>query len=264
MAFTDFTDEFNEAIDSWNGKVEAPTKESRKQVRLRAYKNGFLENVLATSHPALPGVWFGGFIVYGLYVGSTGTLGPALGLGLFALGVIAFSLLEYLLHRFPFHWPAGKNRSGKVRLFVMHGYHHLYPNDKWRLVAPPIMSWPIAIVVFAAYWLLLGEELTWILFGGTALGYLFYDWTHYYTHHVRSPKTSLGKLLRRAHAVHHYKLFHLNMGISSPLWDFVFRTFAWSDATVKEAMAETRRIEAEHDAAIEADTARDRGPSQSL
>ncbi|MCA9606616.1 MAG: sterol desaturase family protein [Myxococcales bacterium] len=248
MALWDFTDEFEQAVDRWDGKVEAPTSWSRKQVRLRVFKNGFLEHVLATSHPALPGVWFGPFVLWGLYVAVTGTQGLGLGLGLFSAGVVGFSLLEYLLHRFPFHWPPGKRRSSKVRLFLMHGYHHLYPNDKWRLVAPPIMSWPLGFVVMTAYWLLLGEELAWILFGGTAVGYLAYDWIHYYTHHVRSPRTPIGKLLRRAHAVHHYRLFHLNMGISSPLWDFVFGTFAWSDATVKEAMAETRRIEAEHSA----------------
>lgn len=244
----EFTDEFREVLEAWDKKVEAPSAENRKKVRLRVYKNNFVENVLATSHPILPGVWFGGFIVYGLVVAVTGTTGPAMGLGLFGVGVVGFSLIEYLLHRFPFHLNPGDSEFLKTQLFLIHGYHHQFPNDKWRLVAPPLLSWPIAAILFALYWVTMGAELTWIVMGGTCLGYLFYDWVHYYTHHVRSPSTRVGKILRRAHAVHHYKLFHLNMGISSPLWDFVFGTFAWSDETVKEAIAETRRIEAEHGA----------------
>jgi len=242
----EFTDEFKATLDRWDKKVEAPTAENRKIERLRVYKNRFVENVLATSHPALPGLWFGGFVIYGLSLVFTGSLGLWLGLGVYAGGILAFSLLEYLLHRFPFHLDPGESDRLKTLLFLIHGYHHQFPNDRWRLVAPPLLSWPVAAILLAAYHALLPTDAAWILFGGTCVGYLAYDWIHYYTHHFRSPKTPIGKLLRRAHAVHHYKLFHLNMGISSPLWDLVFGTFAWSDATVKDAMAQTRSIEAEH------------------
>jgi sterol desaturase/sphingolipid hydroxylase (fatty acid hydroxylase superfamily) len=245
MGILDFTDDFEAALERWDGRVEAPSPENRHIERLVVFRNPFIENVLATSHPALPGVWFGGFVAYGLFVAGTGTSGPAVGILLFGSGALAFSLLEYLLHRFPFHLDPGETRAGKVTVYLMHGYHHQFPNDKWRLVAPPLLSWPIAVCVATTQWLLFGTEWMWILFGGTCVGYLAYDWIHYYTHHFRSPKTWVGKKLRRAHAVHHYKLFHLNMGISSPLWDLVFGTFAWSDSTVREAMAETRRLESQ-------------------
>jgi len=247
LGLFDFTDEFEAAFARWDGTVGAPSPENRKLDRLVVYRNTFIENVLATSHPALPGVWFGGFVVYGIFVAVTGSAGPIFGVALFLAGILAFTLLEYLLHRFPFHVDPGETRSGRLRLFLMHGYHHQFPNDKWRLVAPPLLSWPIAVVVAGTYWLTMGNELMWIAFGGTCVGYLGYDWIHYYTHHFRNPKTRVGKMLRRAHAVHHYRLFHLNMGISSPLWDWVFGTFAWSDETVKGAMAETRRIERLHE-----------------
>ena len=243
MGLLTFTDDFNQVLDEWDGTVGAPSRKNRKRTAVRIYKNGFMEHVIATSHPAMPGVWFGPFIAYGLYTVFTGPQGIGAGLGVFVSGVLAFSLLEYLLHRFPFHWPHGPSRASKLRLFIMHGYHHQFPNDPRRLVAPPALSWPIAAIVLLAYWLVLGSPYMWILFGGTAVGYLAYDWIHYYTHHVRSPSTFIGKRLRRAHAVHHYQIFHLNMGISSPLWDYVFGTFAWSDDTVKKAIAETRAVE---------------------
>jgi sterol desaturase/sphingolipid hydroxylase (fatty acid hydroxylase superfamily) len=120
------------------------------------------------------------------------------------------------------------------------------------------MSWPIAACVIAVYLLLLPTEWAFVLFGGTCAGYLFYDWTHYFTHHFRSPKTRLGKLLRRAHAVHHYRLFEHNMGISSPLWDWVFGTYAWSEETMRAALRESREVERQADVAERAE----RGPAR--
>lgn len=244
MGLLDFTDEFKEVLERWDKKVEAPSLENRKKARLRVYKSGLVEHVFATSHPILPGLWFGGFIVYGAWLALTTPRGLLVGLPLYLAGVLAFTLLEYSLHRWVFHFDPGDSEWGKTMLFLLHGYHHQFPNDRWRLVAPPLLSWPIAAIVFATYWALLPMDLVWILFGGTTLGYLFYDWVHYYTHHFRSPRTRLGKVLRRSHAVHHYRLFQHNMGISSPMWDFVFGTFAWSEQAVKEAMAETRAVEA--------------------
>lgn len=243
MGLLDFTDEATEVIARWDKTIGAPSRENRKKNRLRVYKNPFVEHVLATSHPLLPGLWFGPVIVYGAWLALSSARGLAVGLATFGLGVLAFSLLEYCLHRWVFHFDPGESDFGKTMLFLLHGYHHEFPNDRWRLVAPPLMSWPIAAIVFLLYSLVLPADLVWILFGGTCLGYLAYDWIHYYTHHFRAPKTWVGKRLRRAHAVHHYKLFGQNMGISSPLWDLLFGTFAWSDRTVKEALAATREVE---------------------
>ncbi|MCA9641295.1 MAG: sterol desaturase family protein [Polyangiaceae bacterium] len=256
MAVFDFTDEFQRTVDRWDGTIGPPSAENRKLNRIRVYKNGFVEHVLASSHPLLPGVWFGWAVVYGGFLTLSSAPGRGGRVWLFAGGVLGFSLLEYLLHRFAFHWDPGDDRRAKVRLFLMHGLHHEFPNDKRRLVAPPLMSWPIAAILFALYWLLLDRNSAFVLFGGTCAGYLAYDWIHYYTHHFRSPKTRVGKLLRRAHAVHHFKLPLLNMGISSPLWDWVFGTFAWSEETMRAALRETKAAEAESDAAERREPAR--------
>ena len=59
------------------------------------------------------------------------------------------------------------------------------------------------------------------MFAGFLIGYLMYDYTHYYLHHV-VPKSKLGKRLREQHMRHH---FQDRYGfVSSPLWDAVFRT----------------------------------------
>ena len=245
MGFLDLTDEFKATVDAWDGTIGAPSARNRKTNRVPVYKNWIMENVLATTHPFLPFVWFGGFILYGAYQAVFGWQGAIAGVALYLIGVLSFTLIEYLLHRYPFHLDAQKHPRLKTFIFMMHGYHHEFPNDKWRLVAPPLMSWPLALVVGALWYWIAGPELWLIGFGGTTAGYVFYDWVHYYTHHFRSPRTQVGKVLRRSHMVHHFKLFDLNMGISTPLWDLVFISLAWTEATIKEAMAEAVAVEAQ-------------------
>src|SRR6185503_18592837 len=102
---------------------------------------------------------------------------------------------EYLLHRFLFHMRA-ETPEQKFRAFMVHGYHHEFPNDKLRLVAPPLMSWPIGLVVFLIYYYAFGVGTWWPVFAGTLTGYIAYDWIHYYTHHFR-PRNRVGKWLKQ-------------------------------------------------------------------
>ena len=48
-------------------------------------------------------------------------------------------------------------RIGKMLHFIMHGVHHDYPNDATRLVMPPIISVPLAIVFYLVFILTLGR-----------------------------------------------------------------------------------------------------------
>ena len=221
-----FTEEFLEALDRWNGDPGIPAPENKKRVALRVFKSAFIENWLATAHPIVPGIWsiplVIGLIAWGHGLGLS-PIGQAIG---FVLGVLFWTALEYVLHRWVFHRIPSPLFVDRLMQFMAHGYHHEFPEDPGRLVAPPLMAWPIAGVVGGFWWLVAG---TWglPLFAGTIAGYLAYDWVHYYTHHAR-PKTRLGKLLRRLHAIHHYSEPQLNMGISNPLWDLVLGTYTYS------------------------------------
>jgi hypothetical protein len=46
---------------------------------------------------------------------------------------------------------------------------------------------------------------------------------HYHLHH-HTPKTSLGRRLREQHMRHHFQDHRYGFGVSSPLWDVIFRT----------------------------------------
>ncbi|MCC7535980.1 MAG: hypothetical protein IT379_07195, partial [Deltaproteobacteria bacterium] len=67
MALLELTDECRTAIEGWDGRFGSPSPQNRGKRALRVFKNGFVERVFATSHPILPGLWFGPIIVYGLY-----------------------------------------------------------------------------------------------------------------------------------------------------------------------------------------------------
>jgi len=166
-------------------------------------------------------IW-GPYASYMLYLASA-ELRP-LSIALWAVfGVLSWTLLEYLLHRYVFHFePAESSQLQRDASWLIHGIHHDYPWDRDRLVMPPTVTAIIAVLVWFGFRFLGSAEHAW--FAGLVLGYLWYDLTHYYLHHA-APVTPLGKWLRRYHLVHHFQTPDVRYGITSPLWDFVFRTY---------------------------------------
>lgn len=143
---------------------------------------------------------------------------------LVAAGALAWTFVEYWLHRLFFHLrPDGDAR--RVTSYIVHRHHHAAPADRGRLVATPAQSASLALLLFAVYSALAGPSARWPLIAGTLLGYLGYELVHYSAHH-RRPRTALGRALRRHHLRHHFADAGTNFGISSPLWDLVFRTYS--------------------------------------
>lgn len=142
--------------------------------------------------------------------------------GLFFGGVVIWTLLEYWLHRELFHYKP-KSKFGQRMIWYLHGVHHDWPNDRFRLVFPPTISLPLAALFFGIFTFAVGDVMRYGLMGGLMTGYLAYDMIHYYTHHF-SPKHPVGKYLRKYHLSHHFKYPDAAYGVSNPLWDYVFRT----------------------------------------
>ncbi|MCW9096910.1 MAG: sterol desaturase family protein [Ignavibacteriaceae bacterium] len=137
-------------------------------------------------------------------------------------GLAAWSLAEYLLHRFVFHFKA-KSEFGKKIHFIFHGVHHDYPSDSKRLVMPPSVSIPLAVLFFFIFRLIFGESLMLPFFAGFILGYLFYDISHYAIHHFNM-HSKFWLAIKNHHMLHHYQDEYKGYGVSSPFWDYVFRT----------------------------------------
>jgi dihydroceramide fatty acyl 2-hydroxylase len=146
-------------------------------------------------------------------------------LGMLLAGVVTWTLMEYGLHRFIFHYKPNPDSTLQRDLsFLIHGIHHDYPWDADRLVMPPVISALIAVGVWFPTRLLLGAHLHPPFFAGLVGGYVWYDLTHYYLHHG-VPTSRLGKWLRRYHLVHHFSTPEIRYGITTPLWDLLFSTY---------------------------------------
>lgn len=145
-----------------------------------------------------------------------------------ALGFAAlWTFLEYVLHRFLFHFEP-RNRTQWQIIFLFHGVHHYQPHVKTRLVMPPAVSIPMAALFYAVFWLVLDRllgapYLVAPTFAGTILGYVTYDMIHYATHHL-PVKGSVMKFLKRHHMEHHFKTPDARFGVSTSFWDQVFHT----------------------------------------
>lgn len=185
----------------------------------RAFTNDTLER-LSRVTPSMPALMFGPIALY-LFVLAVIEEGGLVATALFAAGVLAWSLAEYILHRWVFHWRPVTPALQQL-WYPVHMLHH--DVQEWdRLVAPPLMSLPFFCIFLGAFYGLLGAPAMYGPFAGFCVGYLAYDYVHLYTHFAR-PTTRLGKALRRRHLQHHFKHPDRWYGVSSPLWDYVFRT----------------------------------------
>ena len=210
---------------------------SNKNESVRMFESRFLE-FFSHVHPATP------LVIYVPVIGFLLDLalrqrGQAVGvvIGLFALGILIWTLTEYTMHRWVFHYEP-TSRWGKQLHFLLHGVHHDYPKDASRLVMPPVVSVPLALFFCGLFFLVFGR-LAPATFAGFLIGYLFYDMVHYATHHF-SMKRGVWLWLKKYHMRHHYDDDHSGYGVSSPLWDYVFGTRARRGHAEAESLVSAR------------------------
>jgi dihydroceramide fatty acyl 2-hydroxylase len=188
----------------------------------RMFANDVLER-FSRIHPATPFVvWVPVTVIVLLDAALRQHSGVPIAAGAFFGGMLAWTLAEYVLHKYVFHWE-NDTPWGKRLHFLLHGVHHEYPSDKDRLVMPLLTSVPLALIFSTLFVTVFGRAVGEPFFAGFVVGYLFYDGSHYYVHHF-VPKTRWGKFLRRHHLTHHFADHDGGFGVSSPLWDFVFHT----------------------------------------
>jgi len=144
----------------------------------------------------------------------------------FFAGIFFWTLFEYLVHRFAFHFFA-KSEKAKRIVYVIHGNHHEYPRDRERLFMPPVPSLLLSAVIFSGMYFsekLFGmQQQVFAFFPGFLAGYLLYGSMHYAIH-AFNPPFKWMKPLWRNHHLHHYKEEEKGFGVSSTLWDHVFAT----------------------------------------
>ena len=131
---------------------------------------------------------------------ATSTSKSSVTIMLFCCGLVAFTLAEYLAHRFVLHAIAPAE----------HRIHHARPQDPVAKI-----FWQIWLAFVALYMTAGGAVLA-----GTLVAYAWYLLVHYCAHH--NPAILPASLLK--HHRNHHRFANRNYGVTTKLWDRVFGT----------------------------------------
>lgn len=144
----------------------------------------------------------------------------------FVSGLFTWTALEYCMHRYVFHAKTNHYVTNMAH-FLLHGIHHLTPHDSTRITFPLLFSIPIGSLVYLLM-------CSWVpntvavdaMFSGFVMGYLCYDTLHYLFHHRGSllDRWEYTRWLKIRHQRHHFENKDVLFGVSSPLFDILFRT----------------------------------------
>jgi sterol desaturase/sphingolipid hydroxylase (fatty acid hydroxylase superfamily) len=175
------------------------------------------------SGPWLPVLFYGPIGVAGVLWNLVGVRPPLWAWAVLpVVGLLTWTLLEYVLHSHAFHASPWLPRLRSVQ--ASHLGHHEFPKDPRRIVARLSISVPLALVLFALFWaVLMNLKLAMLALSGLVAGYLAYEGIHYWIHIGRRTRWLLRPLVKH-HLYHHYKDDSRCYGVTSPLWDWVFRT----------------------------------------
>lgn len=187
--------------------------------RLRLFRNPWLEQLTVIPLGAFVGLW-------AVLLPAIAGVGYVTAASLWAVplviaGVIVWTLTEYVLHRYVFHFEPNSQFLKQV-IFVIHENHHADPNDALRNLMPPIVSIPVGLLVWSLSVWALGAVGTWFLLGFMT-GYVAYDLVHFATHRLRM-KGRIGRMLKTHHMRHHHLKVEGNYAITGMIWDRIFAT----------------------------------------
>ena len=119
---------------------------------------------------------------------------------LFCCGLSAFTLAEYITHRFVLHAIAP----------LQHGIHHARPRDPVDRI-----FWQIWLA-FVVVYLTTGGAVV----AGALVAYAWYLFVHYCAH--QNPAILPAPLLK--HHLDHHRFANRNYGVTTTFWDRVFGT----------------------------------------
>jgi sterol desaturase/sphingolipid hydroxylase (fatty acid hydroxylase superfamily) len=135
------------------------------------------------------------------------------------LGLVAWTFLEYAIHRFVLH--------GIEPFKTLHYEHHLRPRA--LILAPTLLTITlIALLIFTPAFLLTSALPASAITVGLLIGYFGYAITHHAIHHWSMNwlgNSGWMRTLKRRHAVHHMQSFPTNYGVTSLFWDRAFGSY---------------------------------------
>lgn len=144
------------------------------------------------------------------------------------LGVLTWTLLEYVIHR----WMGHDRRFKKTPFGVEHVRHHIegdYFAPTWKKA---LIAGVVALALWAPATLIAGKATGGAYVVGLMGFYGVYEVLHRreHTHPGFGP---YGRWARTHHFFHHFVDARKNHGVTSPLWDVVFGTYARPSAPIR-------------------------------
>jgi hypothetical protein len=135
------------------------------------------------------------------------------------VGAASWTAVEYGLHRFAMHAPRGRGLAS-----VEHLKHHAdvtyfspAPKKVASALATTVVAFPLAATVAGRRW------ATAFTFGLIAM-YFGYEVAHRRIH-THPPRNRYGRWSRRSHLHHHFGSPTRNFGVTTSVWDRLWRTY---------------------------------------
>ena len=137
-------------------------------------------------------------------------------------GLLLWTFVEYVMHSEALHRPT---QWGPLLAYQdSHLGHHANPKDPTKIISRLAVTLPLALLIYALLALVLWSwKLAALPLAGVAIGYLSYEVVHYGIHRWRRVRWLLRPLVKH-HLYHHYKDPTRCFGVTTTLWDWVFRT----------------------------------------
>jgi sterol desaturase/sphingolipid hydroxylase (fatty acid hydroxylase superfamily) len=219
------------ALTAAAAKIGGPERVSPGQVSLKDEARKARRRLMPTT------VTFLGLSA--LVIGAALRVGPAHRVAGFALfGILAFSFVEYSVHRFILHgrFPDGRGASHVLhRAFDhLHIEHHARPWDSNHNGGTLNDTLLPIVTIFVLFALTTPFATGPVFWAAIAASYVAEEWVHHALHYCQF-RHPWFLALRRHHSLHHAAPgTESNYGLSSPLWDILL-------GTRLRPVAETRR-----------------------
>jgi len=205
--------------------VVSPPRQREIEIPFEAYKRG--QAALARTR-LYPLTAF--YTVYALlvFVIASASKHPWASVAFFAAGNVAWTLVEYLFHRYVLHgrFPPGKGLIRKFlheRLDPLHWDHHQRPFDGSHISGELKDILPLFFVA-APQSFLFPVYTAPVMLAGVVQSYVAEEWLHYSLHFSNS-RFPLFRRIKKYHLYHHSpRGIDKGFGITTRFWDGVFDT----------------------------------------
>lgn len=141
----------------------------------------------------------------------------------FFSGVILWTFMEYVIHRFLGHQKRGKNPIRKEHKRHHAEAHYFAPMSKKLILAVLFFSFSTILAT-----LLFSMKEAIYFSSGLAGMYFIYEITHR-RFHIKEPLIRYGLKMRKHHFFHHFGNPKVNHGVTTAFWDRLFGTYQYTD-----------------------------------